>query len=192
MSRFRSAWTLLLGVKIHIRSSGSTQQPCTNHYQTQTTIRNSNKVKKRKTKRNTATKALVVTSKKVEKIVPSQDLEMSQPERKLSDQISLEFNSTPNITPPGTPKLMKPPFHSSYLRKNYLHPYYRNQWIGMGLSTCSWHIRAVNATVCTHFATWIEGTPLCSTWFADQELFFYSCGNKGEDKGSRSGWQPGA
>lgn len=183
MTRFRSAWNLLLGVKIHISSSGSTtatvHKPLPNPEQQSETV---TKTKKEKTKRSTPSKALVVASKKVGKIVPSRDLEMSEPKKNSRTKFCWSSTLLRISHHRASRSLCNQPFHFSYLCKNYLHPYYRNQWIGMGLSTCSWHIRAVNATVWNHFATWVGGTPLCSTWFGDQELFLCSCGNRGEDK----------
>ncbi|CCI44893.1 unnamed protein product [Albugo candida] len=112
----RGPYCLDLGAAL---SPGARQQQKTNKKQTN----NNNQQHKSKTqtqnqyqakpqqeqqKQTTAPKAVVVVPKKVETSVQIQELETRRPERKQSDQISLELNSPPSISPPRSPDLSQP------------------------------------------------------------------------------------
>ena len=112
--------------------------------------------KARKPAKKQSTKAQVVASTSLVLTVPIQKELSRKVERKLSDQMSLELHSPPDITPPRTLALPQPAPLSSHLRKPQLHKSYQNLWIGMGIPRCSGHVRVSNVTMWIPFATWFR------------------------------------
>ena len=98
----------------------NTKQPNTTHTQPQN--QKQAKSQQEKQKQTTAPTAVVVVPKKVEKPIQIQELETRRPERKNSDQISLELNSPPSISPPEAPDFSQPTPPNPPIKKSIIFP----------------------------------------------------------------------